>query len=61
MDKLPQDDPYMLVSAINFLLRDEIYTSLDKICYDYGVDRASLEARLRRHGFHYDERLKKFW
>lgn len=60
MEYLPED-PYILVSAINFLLRDEIYTSLDKICYDYNVDRKEMEDKLEKYGFHYDEKLKKFW
>ena len=60
MEYLPED-PYILVSAINFLLRDEIYTSLDKICYDYHVDRKEMEDKLEKYGFHYDEKLKKFW
>ena len=60
MEYLPED-PYILVSAINFLLRDEIYTSLDKICYDYNVDRKEMEDKLEKDGFHYDEKLKKFW
>lgn len=60
MNHLPED-PYMLVSAINFLLRDGICPDLDKVCYDYGLERGELEARLRRHGFEYNEAQKKFW
>jgi len=60
MDHLP-NDPYMLVSAINFLLRDGIYTDLDKICYDFGTDRPTLEEKLRQAGFEYNEAQKKFW
>lgn len=60
MERLPED-PYMLVSAINFLLRDGICKDLDKVCYDYGVERAELEARLREAGFEYNEEQHKFW
>jgi len=60
MERLP-NDPYMLVSAINFLLRDGICSDLDEVCYDYGVERAALEAKLREAGFEYNEEQKKFW
>lgn len=60
MERLP-NDPYMLVSAINFLLRDGICSDLDKVCYDYGVERTALEAKLREYGFEYNETQKKFW
>lgn len=60
MDYLPED-PYILVSAINFLFRDEIYTDLDKMCYDYGVDRNLLEKKLHDVGFEWNEEQKKFW
>ncbi len=33
MDKLPLNDIPMLVSAINFLLRDHEFETLDQICY----------------------------
>ena len=33
MDHLPLNDIPMLVSTINFLLRDEIFENLDQICY----------------------------
>ncbi len=60
MEHLP-NDPHMLVSAINFLLRDEIYTSLDKICYDYNIERKALEEKLGKAGYEYNEQQKKFW
>lgn len=60
MDHLPHDIP-MLVSAINFLLRDEEYDTLDEICYNFHLDRKQLEARLAEAGYHYDEEQKRFW
>lgn len=51
----------MLVSAINFLLRDEEFDSLDEICDYYHEDRAELERKLADAGFQYSETLKKFY
>ena len=45
MDKLPMNDVPMLVSAINFLLRDHEFDTLDEICYHFHVNRADLEAK----------------
>ena len=51
----------MLVSAINFLLRDEEFDNLDEICDYYHEDRAELEKKLADAGFRYSETLKKFY
>lgn len=51
----------MLVSAINFLLRDEEFDNLDQICYYYNEDRTELEKRLSDAGYTYSESLKKFY
>lgn len=59
MDHLPHDIP-MLVSAINFLLRDGIYDNLDQICYVFNQDRNELERRLAKAGYHYDAANRKF-
>ena len=61
MDKLPVDDIPMLVSAINFLLRDEVFDNLDDICSHYDLDRNELEQKMKSAGFEYSEELKKFW
>ena len=45
MDKLPMNDVPMLVSAINFLLRDHEFETLDEICNHFNVNRAALEAK----------------
>lgn len=61
MDKLPLNDIPMLVSAINFLLRDHEFETLDEICFHFNVDRKQLEERLAAAGFEYSSDLKKFW
>ncbi len=61
MDHLPEHDVPMLVSAINFLLRDEEFDNLDEICYHFNVDRSELDAKLAAAGFHYDERQNRVW
>lgn len=59
MERLP-NDPMMLFSAVNMLLRDE-YKSLDELCDDMNVDRADIEARLKAAGFEYSPEYNKFW
>ena len=59
MTNLPQD-PMMLYSAINMMLRDR-YNSLDELCDDLDVDRRSLEQKLSEVGFEYSVRDNKFW
>ena len=51
MDKLPMNDVPMLVSAINFLLRDHEFDTLDEICNHFNVNRAALEAKVATQGF----------
>lgn len=59
MDNLPQD-PMMLYSAVNMMLRDR-YNSLEELCDDLDVDRRQLEQRLAEVGFEYSPRDNKFW
>ena len=61
MVKLPMNDVPMLVSAINFLLRDHEFDTLDEICYHFHVNRADLEAKMATQGFEWSEEQKKFW
>ena len=61
MDHLPLHDTPMLVSAINFLLRDEEFDNLDQICYHFNVDREELEKRLAADGFQYSAELNRVW
>lgn len=53
MDHLPLNDIPMLVSSINFLLRDEEFENLDQICYCYGVERSELDRILAAGGYSY--------
>lgn len=61
MEHLPANDIPMLVSAINFLLRDEEFDNLDQICYHFNVDRTALEAKLATMDFKYDEKENRVW
>ena len=55
MDHLPLSDIPMLVSAINFLLRDEEFDTLDEICFHFNISREELERKLATEGFKYSE------
>mgnify|MGYP003081497658 FL=1 len=59
MDRLP-NDPMILYSAVNMLLRDN-YGSLDELCDDMNVNRKDLEDKLAAVGFKYYEKQNKFW
>lgn len=59
MNNLP-NDPMMLYSAVNMMLRDH-YNSLDELCDDLDVDRRELEHKLSEVGFEYSVRDNKFW
>lgn len=45
----------MLVSSINFLLRDEEFENLDQICFCYGIERGEMDRILASEGYYYDE------
>ena len=55
------NDVPMLVSAINFLLRDHEVETLDEICNHFNVNRAALEAQISTQCFEWSEKQKKFW
>ena len=55
MDHLPLNDIPMLVSSINFLLRDEEFDNLDQICFYFNVERTDMDARLASAGYAYNE------
>lgn len=59
MDYLPHD-PAILVSSINLYLRDEMYDTLEALCYAYGSDPEELKAYLRDNGYYYDESQRQF-
>lgn len=58
MDNLPQD-PFMLVSSINMLLRDGEYDSLEDLCYSFDRNEEELKTELLKHGYAYNEQLKQ--
>lgn len=53
MDHLPSD-PAMLVSAINMLLRDDEFDTLESLCYNFDRDPEDIKAYLLNHGFAFD-------
>ena len=59
MDRLPQD-PIMLLSSINMLLRDREYGSLEELCgrFDRNVDE--VKATRLKIGYEYNEEQKQF-
>ena len=59
MDKLPQD-PFMLFSSINMLLRDNEYDSLEALCDDFDKDINEIKDYLSQFGFEYMEEQKQF-
>lgn len=59
MDNLPQD-PFILVSSINMLLRDNEYDSLESLCEDFGRDINQIKNYLGQNGFEYLEEIKQF-
>lgn len=54
MDFLP-DDPAILVSSINMLLRDEEFDTLESLCYAFDRDPEQVKAYLAEHGYVYSE------
>lgn len=59
MDYLPQD-PYILVSAINMLLRDEEFDTLESLCYNFNREPEEIKDYLRVHDFVFSEEQKQF-
>lgn len=59
MDYLPQD-PAILVSSVNMLLRDEEYDSLEDLCNAFDRDIEELKATLSEQGFVYVKQQKQF-
>lgn len=58
MAQLPKD-PYMLLSAVNMLLRDR-YPDLDALCDDLDEDREELCRKLAQIGYFYDSEHNAF-
>lgn len=58
MMELP-NDPMLLLSVLNMKLRD-FYPSLEALCDDLDLDKASLSARMERIGYRYDPEKNAF-
>ena len=54
MDHLPINDIAMLVSSINFLLRDGEFEDLDRICEYFGETRENIDRLLESGGYVYN-------
>ena len=59
MSAIP-NDPIILLSWINLKLRD-FYPSLDALCEDLEVEKASILDKLSAIGFEYNEEQNRFW
>lgn len=49
----------MLVSAINMLLRDGEFDSLEDLCQSFDRDMDEVKACLKEHGYVYSEEQKQ--
>lgn len=54
MDRLPKD-PFMLVSSINMLLRDNEFDSLEDLCAYFEREVVEVKEELLECGYVYDE------
>lgn len=59
MEYLPQD-PAILVSSINMLLRDNEFDSLESLCYNFDKTPDEVKTYLLGHGFEFSEAQLQF-
>lgn len=59
MDYLP-NDPDILISSINMLLRDEEFDSLQALCYAFNRDPQDIINRLSANGYVYSQEQRQF-
>lgn len=59
MDYLPQN-PAILVSTINTMLRDNEYDSLEALCDNFNTDPEHIKAILFEAGYTYNEEQAQF-
>ncbi len=59
MSELP-NNPFMLVSAVNMLLRDGEFESLEELCAYYDREAEEVKQTLKANGFEYDEEQRQF-
>ena len=58
MDRLPKD-PFMLVSSINMLLRDNEFDSLEDLCAYFEHEMEEVKEELLECGYIYDEEQRQ--
>ena len=58
MDYLPQE-PAMLVSAINMLLRDDEFDTLESLCNYFDRDVEAVKQVLSENGYVYNEEQRQ--
>lgn len=58
IDRLPKD-PFMLVSSINMLLRDNEFDSLEDLCAYFDTEVEEVKAYLLANGYAYSEEQKQ--
>ena len=59
MEYLPQD-PAILVSSINMLLRDEEFDSLESLCYSFNREPEEVKHYLLQHDYVFAEDQLQF-
>lgn len=59
MDHLP-NDPMMLLSSINMLLRDDEFESLESLCSYFDREVSDILQTLLAEGYEYDEKNRHF-
>ena len=59
MEYLPQD-PAILVSSINMLLRDEEFDALESLCYSFNREPEEVKAYLLQHDYVFAEDQLQF-
>lgn len=59
MDHLP-DDPAILLSSVNMLLRDGEFDSLPALCYAFGREPEEVKAKMQRAGYTFSEEQQQF-
>ena len=59
MNELPKN-PYMMVSAVNMLLRDGEFESLEELCASFDREPEEMTAFLRESGYEHNTEQKQF-
>lgn len=59
MEYLPQD-PAILVSSINMLLRDEEFDTLESLCYSFNREPEEIKQYLSDYGYVYSLSHRQF-